>query len=84
MSLKGIVLKHAQDCNLIPIGEKYSEYNHPMAIKLAMFSRLIVNDCINFCHHDANTDPYDYIDIGFEVQSDEIENRIKTHFQDIL
>ena len=55
------------------------EFGHPVSFA-DKFAELIVQECVSLCVHDANDDAYDDCDIGRELQTKAIRERILDHF----
>lgn len=47
---------------------------------LEKFAELIVSECLDFCRHEPNEDPYDSYDIGYDSATQNIRKAIQTHF----
>ena len=54
----------------------FSEYDK----KLEKFAELIIRECLDFCRHEPNDDPYDSYDIGYDSATQNIRKAIQVHF----
>jgi len=44
------------------------------------FAELIIQECLDFCRHEPNEDPYDSYDIGYDSATQNISKAIKVNF----
>lgn len=61
--------------------DDYMEYKQCLMDQtMNVFAEMIIKECLDFCRHEPNEDPYDSYDIGYDSATQNIRKAIQVHF----